>query len=101
MISRITKLSILQTGKLLAVMYAFLALLLVPIMLIVAVVNPKEAAPLVIMIFLYPLMGFIGGLIGALVYNLASRMVGGLEITLEGSTQTPIVIANPYPGTVK
>jgi hypothetical protein len=32
---------------------------------------------------LYGVMGFIGGAIGALVYNLFSSLVGGLELELE------------------
>ena len=42
---------------------------------------------LVIMIavpILYGILGFIGGAIGALVYNLAAGVVGGLKFELEG-----------------
>lgn len=42
---------------------------------------------LVIMIavpILYGLLGFIGGAIGALVYNLAAGVVGGVKFELEG-----------------
>jgi len=42
---------------------------------------------LVIMIavpILYSIIGFIGGAIGALVYNLAAGVVGGLKFELEG-----------------
>lgn len=42
---------------------------------------------LVIMIavpILYSIIGFIGGAIGALVYNLASGVVGGVKFELEG-----------------
>ena len=37
---------------------------------------------IVFMPILYGLLGFIGGLIGAGLYNLAARMTGGLEIEL-------------------
>ena len=44
---------------------------------------------LVIMIavpVLYGILGFIGGAIGALVYNLAASVVGGVRFELEGVT---------------
>ena len=34
----------------------------------------------------YGILGFIGGVIGALVYNLAAGVVGGLKFELEGVT---------------
>ena len=83
MITRIRKFSILQTGKLLAVLYGFLSVLFLPFLLLAFVMNPKEAIVLIFIIILYPLMGFIGGIIGAAIYNLAASLVGGLEITLD------------------
>jgi hypothetical protein len=83
MITKIKRFSILQTGKLLAVLYGFIALVILPIALIMLVVNPKAAAPMLFMVILYPAFGFIGGIVGAAIYNLAARLVGGLEITLE------------------
>ena len=85
MVTRIKRLSILQTGKLLAVLYGFLAILFIPFILVIIVASPEPivALPFVIMAIVYPLMGFIGGIIGAAVYNLASYLVGGLEMTFE------------------
>ncbi len=87
MVTRIKRLSILQTGKFLAVLYGFFSVILLPIMLIVAVASPDPSAalPILIMLVLYPIMGFIAGIIGAALYNLASRIVGGMEITLESA----------------
>jgi hypothetical protein len=34
----------------------------------------------------YGILGFIGGMIGALVYNLAAGIVGGIRFELEGVT---------------
>ncbi len=34
----------------------------------------------------YGILGFIGGMIGALVYNLAAGVVGGVRFELEGAT---------------
>jgi len=82
--TRITRFSILQTGKLLAVLYGFIALILVPFALLsVLVGHGRESGPFCIMIVLYPVLGFIGGVIGAALYNLAAHLVGGLEVGLE------------------
>ena len=77
-------------GKLLAVLYGFFSLILLPISLIIFVVNPKGALPMLIMAILYPIFGFIGGIIGAALYNLAARLVGGMEMTLETQQEQSI-----------
>jgi hypothetical protein len=43
---------------------------------------------------LYGVIGFIAGLIGALLYNLFARWVGGFELQLEVRPQT---LTAPYP----
>ena len=83
MVTRIKRFSILQTGKLLAVLYACFSVILLPFFLIGLAANPKGTAPMLVLIILYPIMGFIGGIIGAAIYNLAARFVGGFEMTLE------------------
>ena len=83
MVTRIKKFSILQTGKLLFVLYGFFSVVLVPFFLIMLITKPGDALRMLLIIILYPLLGFIGGIIGAALYNLASRFTGGLEITLE------------------
>jgi hypothetical protein len=44
--------------------------------------------------FFYGALGFIGGAIGALLYNLVSRWVGGFEVEVELRSTTPVA---PYP----
>jgi hypothetical protein len=83
MVTRISRFSILQTGKILAVFYGFFSAILFPIFLIITFAQGVEALPMLLMLILYPLFGFIGGIIGAALYNLASRIIGGLEFTLE------------------
>jgi len=36
------------------------------------------------LLVVYPIMGFIGGIIGAWIYNLAGLIMGGLEIEVSG-----------------
>ena len=53
---------------------------------------------LVIMIvfpILYGFLGFIGGAIGALVYNFAAGVVGGIKLELEDAS--PVYLAPPPP----
>jgi hypothetical protein len=89
---RIKRFSILQTGKLLGILYGFLALIMIPFILIPAILASSEGqfaqfVPLLVMMILYPVMGFIGGIIGAAIYNLCAKWVGGLELELESITE--------------
>ena len=79
---RITRLSVLQTGKLLAILYAFISVIMLPFMLIGMAKSPGGGMML-FMLLLYPVMGFVGGIIVAALYNLASGWIGGLEITVK------------------
>jgi hypothetical protein len=83
MMTRITRFSILKTGIFAAVLYGIFSIILLPFFLIMAIADFGKFAPMMFLVFLYPVMGFIGGIIGAAIYNLASRIVGGLEIYLE------------------
>ncbi len=84
---RIVKLSVLQTGKLLATFYGFISIVMLPFMFIVMLANPEDGAgPMVgilVMLLFYPIGGFIGGILMAAMYNLASKWVGGLEMSVE------------------
>ena len=81
---RITRLTVVQTGKLLAALYGMLSLVMLPFMLIAMLVGGAKAiSPMLFMLLLYPVMGFIGGILMAALYNLASKWTGGLEVTVE------------------
>ena len=83
---RITRLTVLQTGKLLAVLYGFLSMVILPFLLIAMLFGgAKAVAPMLVMLVLYPILGFIGGVIMAALYNLASKWIGGLEVTVEST----------------
>lgn len=79
---QVRRFGILQMGKLLALIYGFFAVILLPTFLIAAITSP-QSAPMLWMILLYPLGGFIGGIIGAALYNLASKLIGGIKIELD------------------
>ncbi len=48
----------------------------------------------IVMPFMYGVMGFVMGAIGASLYNLIARKVGGFELELEGM---PSGVIAPYP----
>ena len=86
--TEVKKLAVLQMGKVLAVSYAFIAVIMVPFILIGMATSPKGAAgvlPMLIMVILYPLFGFVSGIILAALYNLAAKWVGGIRFILEQS----------------
>lgn len=78
----------LQLGKLLGVLYALMGLLFAPFILIAGAAGGTRgagmgvgfalAAPII-----YGVLGFIGGLIAALLYNLVAKFVGGIEVEIE------------------
>ena len=80
--------AVLQTGKVLAIIYGFFSVIMIPFLLIVALVsrgNIGAMIPTILVIVLYPVIGFIGGIIAAALYNLAASLVGGLQFTLKES----------------
>ena len=86
--TEVKRLAVVQTGKVLAVLYAFGTLILAPILLLGMMTSPKgagEVLPMLIIVILYPLLGFVGGIILAALYNLTAKWVGGIRFTLEES----------------
>ncbi|QEG33675.1 hypothetical protein [Bythopirellula goksoeyrii] len=83
----ITSLSVAQTGKVLAAFYGLLSLIMLPFVLIAVLLSGKveSVLPMLIMVVLYPIMGFIGGMLLAVFYNISANWVGGLVVTVEQS----------------
>jgi hypothetical protein len=92
---KIKRIAPVQLGKMLALLYGIMGLIFVPIILIMSAVSsqmPAEqrggmmgvgvgfalAAP-----FMYAAMGFVVGALGALVYNLVAKWIGGIEVEVE------------------
>lgn len=85
---RVKKISPLQAGKMLAVTYALLSVVIVPFILLAALVGPKGSGSVsvgmaIAMPVTYILGGFIGGIIGSFLYNLVAGWLGGIEIEFE------------------
>ena len=92
----------LSAGKFLGVLYALLGLLMGALFTLASLLGAVAAAQrggngaagmllgvgaIVILPVLYGFAGFVGGLIGALLYNVVASLVGGIEIDLERSGQ--------------
>jgi len=83
--SELKNLAVLQTGKVLAVLYGVCGVVILPFILIAALLGGKGALNVISLVFLlvlYPLIGFVSGIILAFLYNLVAQWVGGLRFTL-------------------
>lgn len=80
------RIAVVQAGKVLAILYAFIGAIIIPFMLIMALVSRggiKAMVPMLVMLVLYPVLGFIGGIILAALYNRVARWIGGFRFTVE------------------
>jgi hypothetical protein len=85
----VKRIAVLQAGKVLAILYAFMGLIMIPFMLLMmipALMHGPEGLiamiPMLAMVIAYPVMGFLGGIIGAAIYNLVAKWVGGFRFTV-------------------
>ena len=82
---QVRRFGILRVGLMLGILYGFLALVALPFMVLSMGFSENRVEILMplLMILLYPVMGFIGGIISAALYNLAARIVGGIKMELD------------------
>jgi len=92
---RIKRFAPLQLGKMLAVLYGIMGLLFVPFFLIMSAFASQMPAEqrigimafgmgfALLMPVMYAAMGFVLGALGALIYNLVARWIGGIEVEVE------------------
>ena len=108
---RLANIDPLQCGIVLAALYFCLSLLFIPFFLLMSVVaahnpqfaqqsgNPMASLGLVFVVLVpvfYTILGFIGGVIAALVYNLIAKLTGGLEFTtVDMASNVPPAISYP------
>jgi hypothetical protein len=86
---RLSYVSPLQVGKVLAVLYGLLSLIFLPFFLLITFLAPtrRNGPPgflfggifMVIFPFIYAVMGFVFGIIAAAIYNLVAKWTGGIE----------------------
>jgi H+/Cl- antiporter ClcA len=97
---------VLSVGKIMGMIYGCMGLIFAPFFLLIGLVGSlagQGRSPFagmfgvgfaVLMPVFYGVIGFIAGLIGALLYNLFARWVGGFELELEAR---PSFTTAPYP----
>jgi hypothetical protein len=97
---------VLSVAKIMGMIYACMGLIFAPFFLLIGLMGSamgQHNSPLagifgigfaILMPVFYGVLGFIAGLIGALLYNLFARWVGGFELELEAR---PGFAAAPYP----
>jgi hypothetical protein len=97
---RIKSIAPLSLGKILGILFACLGLLILPFFLIFALIIPHlphargnpgmtgfpaifgVGMALMLPVF-YGVLGFLQGVIGAAIYNLLARWIGGIEVEVE------------------
>jgi hypothetical protein len=101
---------VMSVAKIMGVLYACMGLLFAPFFLLFGLLGSMAGSMagqgnspfagivgVLVAIFLpffYGVLGFVGGAIGALLYNLLSKWVGGFEVEVELRPTTPVA---PYP----
>lgn len=102
----IKSVGVMSVAKIMGLIYGCMGLIFAPLFLIFGLIGSlagQERTPFaglfgvffaILMPVLYGVLGFIGGAIGALLYNLFSKLVGGFEVELEVRTATLVA---PYP----
>ena len=86
----------LQLGKVFAIVYGGLDLLCSPILILMALAGSHQGGGIAGMFgigfaiafpIIYAVLGFIGGLLGACIYNIAAKMVGGIRVEVEVASE--------------
>lgn len=102
----IKSVGVLSVAKIMGMIYGCMGLIFAPFFLLIGLMGSamgQQNSPLagifgvgfaVLMPVLYGVIGFIAGLIGALLYNLFAKWVGGFELQLE---VRPAFTTAPYP----
>lgn len=93
----VTNLGVLSVAKMMAVLYAFLGLLIGAFVTLIALVGAGASGDsggglmgmlfgvgaIIILPIFYGCLGFVGGLIMAPLYNLAAKVAGGIEMEVD------------------
>lgn len=92
---RIKRIAPVQLGKMLAVLYGVMGLVFIPFLLFMSIAASQlpESQRVGMMAFgagfallvplIYAALGFIFGALGALVYNVVAKWIGGIEVEVE------------------
>lgn len=115
MTRRLKRIAPLQAGKMLAITHALFSLLFIPFILLAgfvsafaqpnhsdtAVAAPIAAGMMIVIAIVFPIFygifGFIFGVIGAALYNLIAKWVGGIEFEVEDVPRTDAAATSSLP----
>ena len=93
--TRLTRIGPLQCGKISGVLYGILGLIYLPFILLASIGDGGRFIGGLIMaagiIIVFPIMGFIGGLITAAIFNVATSLIGGIDLTFESENEEPLI----------
>ena len=84
----VSRIGVLKASLFAGLMYGLIGVLLIPFMILAWLVTPPEegrAVGMIVVFFLpllYAVFGFLGTALMCAIYNILSRVVGGIEITL-------------------
>ena len=87
---QLARISVHQTAKVVAIMYALLGLLITPLLLLGSLADPEETMSLwlaLVFPLLYGVFGYIFTAIGCALYNAIASRFGGIEFTLSQSSE--------------
>jgi hypothetical protein len=79
MVSEVQRIGILRAGKVGAVLYGLLGLALFPLAMLGAMAGSAQGLGLLLMVALYPLLGLVGAIIFAALYNVTAKLAGGIQ----------------------
>jgi hypothetical protein len=97
---------VLSVAKIMGLIYGCMGLIFAPFVLLIGAMGSalgQHNSPLagifgigfaVLMPLIYGAMGYVGGAIGALIYNLFAKWVGGIELEIELRSDT---LTAPFP----
>ncbi|HOX08410.1 MAG TPA: hypothetical protein PK280_18590 [Planctomycetota bacterium] len=82
-VKRLTRVAPLRAGLVLGLLYAALGMVFIPVFLLMSAFGPAAPAGMLFILalpVLYGIVGFIGGVIMAALYNVIAKSTGGLEL---------------------
>jgi hypothetical protein len=93
MLSEVRRVGVWRAGKVGAVMYGLLGLILFPFAMMAALSDSRQGPAMIMVVALYPIIGLVGCLLGALLYNLTAKIAGGFRFDY-----APVAPLNPGSG---
>ena len=88
---QLARISVHQTAKVVAIVYALLGLLVAPLFILGSLFDPDETMSLwlaLVLPVLYGVFGYIFTAIGCALYNAIASRFGGIEFTLSQSSES-------------